>query len=161
MKIVQFTPYFPPHKWWLEIVAQTISTYLVKENHCEVINITSSIGQKEYFSHHPKIIYKGKHIWYSIDGYQVLVVPSFEIVHNFPCPKFWRSEFRYILSYVRQQHPDIIQTHTRFFLQTLLWWIVAKWLRKPRVHVEHGSGYVSWYAGYIKFFAWLFDRTLW
>ena len=29
------------------------------------------------------------------------------------------------------------------------------------MHVEHGSGYVWWYAGYIKFFAWLFDRTLW
>lgn len=161
MKILQFTPYYSPHKWWLEIVAQTISQYLVEEQFSEVINVTSSVKQEEYLSIYPKIIYKNSQIWYTIDGYQVIVIPSFEIVHNFPCPKFWQLKFRSILRYLRNQKTDIIQTHTRFFLQTMLGWIVAKVFKKKRVHVEHGSWFVGWYPVYIKFFAWLFDVTVW
>jgi len=37
---------------------------------------------------------------------------------------------------------------------------VAKWLKKPRVHIEHGSGYVTGYAFYIKACANLFDNTI-
>lgn len=161
IKIAQFTPYFSPHKWGLEMIAETISKYLVEGKYSDIINITSSIWQSEYLSSHSKVVYKNINIWYTVDGYKVIVVPSFEIVHNFPCPKFRTSEFRLILQYLKKENPDIIQTHTRFFLQTLLGWIVAKWLKKLRVHVEHGSGYVGWYAWYIKFFAWLFDVTFW
>ena len=45
MKLIQFTPYFPPHKWGLEVVAENISKYLVSGHHAEVINITSSVWQ--------------------------------------------------------------------------------------------------------------------
>lgn len=160
MKILQFTPYLAPHKGWLEKVAETISKYLVEAKYCEVINITSSIDQSKYIHSFPKIIYKDKHIGYQIDNYEVISVPSFEIVHNFPCPKFWKSEFRTTLQYIKSKKIDIIQTHTRFFLQTMLGWIIAKRLKKPRVHIEHGSGYVTGYPFYIRFCANLFDTTI-
>lgn len=160
MKILQFTPYFSPHKWWLEKIAETISKYLVEGKYCEVINITSSIDQKKHLQTLPKIIYKNKHIWYKIDNYKVISVPSFEIVHNFPCPKFWKPEFRTILQYIKFQKPDIIQTHTRFFLQTMMGWLITKRLKKQRVHIEHGSGYVAGYSFYIRLCANLFDMTI-
>lgn len=160
MKILQFTPYLAPHKGWLEKVAETISEYLVEGNYCEVINVTSSIAQKSYTDSFPKIIYKNKHIGYMIHNYEVISVPSFEIVHNFPCPKFWTSKFRTILQYIKSKKPDIIQTHTRFFLQTMMGGMIAKRLRKPRVHIEHWSGYVTGYPFYIKLCANLFDTTI-
>jgi len=160
MKILQFTPYLAPHKWGLEKVAETISKYLVEWKYAKIINITSSIDQSKHLNSFPKIIYKNKHIGYQKDNYEVISIPSFEIVHNFPCPKFWKSEFRIILQYIKSQKPDIIQTHTRFFLQTMIGWLIAKRLKKPRIHIEHGSGYVTGYPFYIKFCAKLFDNTI-
>lgn len=160
MKILQFTPYLAPHKGWLEKVAETISKYLVEAKYCEVINITSSINQSKHIHSFPKIIYKNKHIGYQIDDYEVISIPSFEIVHNFPCPKLWKSEFRTILQYIKSKKIDIIQTHTRFFLQTMIGWLIAKRLKKPRIHIEHGSGYVTGYSFYIRFCANIFDATI-
>lgn len=158
MKVIQFTPYFPPHKWGLEVVAENISKYLVSKNHAEVINITSSVWQPKE-QQHQLIIFEGEHIGYKVHGYQVIVIPSFEIVHNFPCPKFWTKQFRNILKYIKLQKADIIQTHTRFFLQTFMWAIIAKCLKIPQVHVEHGSGYVTGIAGRKKAAARLYDQT--
>lgn len=160
MKILQFTPYLSPHKGWLEKVAETISKYLVEWKYCDMINITSSINQAKHLDVFPKIIYKNKHIGYQIDNYEVISIPSFEIVHNFPCPKFWKPEFRTILQYIKSKKIDIIQTHTRFFLQTMIGWLIAKRLKKPRIHIEHGSGYVTWYPLYIRLCANLFDTTI-
>ncbi len=160
MKILQFTPYLAPHKWGLEKVAETISKYLVDWKYTKIINITSSILQEEHFQIYPTIKYKNTIIWYQKDNYEIISLPSFEIVHNFPCPKFWKKDFRTILQYIKSQKPDIIQTHTRFFLQTMLGWIIAKRLKKTRVHIEHGSGYVTGYATYIKLCANIFDNTI-
>lgn len=161
MKVLQFTPFFPPHKGWLEIVAENISKYLVKGKYSEVINITSSIGQESNIQKLPKIIFKKETIGYHINDYQVITIPSIEIVHNFPCPKFRKKQFRTTMRYIKIQKPDIIQTHTRFFLQTFLGWIIAKRLKKPRVHVEHGSWFVTGIIRWKKLAARLYDQTLW
>ncbi len=158
MKLIQFAPYFPPHKWGLEVVAENISKYLVSGKHCDVINITSSVWQNEIAIHKP-IVFNEKHIGYHKDGYQVVIIPSFEIVHNFPCPKFRTKRFWIIIKYIKLQKADIIQTHTRFFLQTFMWAIVAKCLKVPQVHVEHGSGFVTGIAGRKKTAARAYDQT--
>jgi len=158
MKLIQFTPYFPPHKWGLEVVAENVSKYLVSGNHCDVINITSSVWQNQITSYKP-ISFKGQHIGYHKDGYQIVVIPSFEIVHNFPCPKFRTKRFWLIMKYIKSQKADIIQTHTRFFLQTFMWGIIAKCLKIPQVHVEHGSGFVTGIAGRKKTAARLYDQS--
>ncbi len=158
MKVIQFTPYFPPHKWGLEVVAENIGKYLVSGHHAEVINITSSVWQPKE-KQHQLIIFEWEHIGYKINGYQVVTIPSFEIVHNFPCPKFWTKQFRNIMEYIKIQKADIIQTHTRFFLQTFMGGIIAKCLKIPQVHVEHGSGHVTGIAGRKKAAARLYDQT--
>ena len=103
VKIVQFLPYFPPHKWGLETVAEEFSKYFVSEKCWEVLNITFSVGQKSFQS-------------YEQDGYKVLILPAFDFIHNYPFPKFWTPQFRSVLKQVKKRNPDIIQTHTWFFL---------------------------------------------
>ena len=51
MKVVQFLPYFPPHKWGLESVAEEFSKYFVSEWYWEVLNITFSVGQESLKSY--------------------------------------------------------------------------------------------------------------
>ena len=147
VKVVQFLPYFPPHKWGLETVAEEFSKYFVSEKCWEVLNVTFSVGQKSLQS-------------YEQDGYKVLVLPAFDIIHNYPFPKFWTQQFRSVLKQVKKRNPDIIQTHTRFFLSTFLWRLCAKLWKKKWVHVEHGSGLVK---GLVRWKSWIsnaYDYTL-
>ena len=38
VNLIQFLPYFPPHKWWLETVAEELSFFYVKNEYGEVFN---------------------------------------------------------------------------------------------------------------------------
>ena len=147
MKVAQFLPYFPPHKWGVETVAEEFSKYFVGENCWEVLNIVFSPGQESFSP-------------YCKDGYKVLIMPAFDIISNYPFPKFWKKQFWSVLSEVKQRNPDIIQTHTRFFLSTFIGGICAKLWKKKWVHVEHGSGLVKGLVWWKAFFANVYDYTL-
>ena len=47
MKIIQFLPYFPPHKWWLETVAEEFSSNFVKYWYWEVVNMVFDKDQNQ------------------------------------------------------------------------------------------------------------------
>ena len=81
MKIAQFLSYFPPHKWGLETVAEEFSKYFVSEWCWEVLNVVFSVGQEKWIKEYEK------------DWYKVLVIPAFDIIPNFPVPKFWTKRF--------------------------------------------------------------------
>ena len=38
INLIQFLPYFPPHKWGLETVAEELWNYYAKNNYWEVLN---------------------------------------------------------------------------------------------------------------------------
>lgn len=147
MRVAQFVPYFPPHKWGVETVAEEFSKYFISEKCWEVLNVTFSVGQKSLQS-------------YEQEGYKVLVLPAFDIIPNYPFPKFWKKQFRFVLNQVKKRNPDIIQTHTRFFLSTFIGGICANLWKKKRVHVEHGSGLVKGLVWWKAFFASVYDYTL-
>ena len=147
MRVAQFVPYFPPHKWGVETVAEEFSKYFISEKCWEVLNVTFSVGQKSLQI-------------YEQDGYKVLVLPAFDLIHNYPFPKFWTKQFRSVLKQVKKWNPDVIQTHTRFFLSTFIGGICAKLWKKKRVHVEHGSGLVKGLVRWKSFFANVYDYTL-
>lgn len=146
MRVAQFVPYFPPHKWGVETVAEEFSKYFISEKCWEVLNVTFSVGQKSLQS-------------YQQDGYKVLIIPAFDIISNYPFPKFWTPQFRSVLKQVKNRDPDIIQTHTRFFLSTFIGGICAKLRKKKRVHVEHGSGLVKGLIWRKSLFANIYDYT--
>ena len=112
-----------------------------------MLNVTFSVGQKSLQS-------------YEQEGYKVLVLPAFDIISNYPFPKFWKKQFRSVLKQVKKRNPDVIQTHTRFFLSTFIGGICAKLWKKKRVHVEHGSGLVKGLVWWKAFFANVYDYTL-
>ena len=126
MKVCQFLPYFPPHKGGLETVAEEFSKYFVSEGCGEVLNVVFSVGQESLAA-------------YKKDGYQVLILPAFDLIPNYSFPKFWTKQFWSVLQQAKNRNPDSIQTHTRFFLATFLGGICAKLWKKKRVHIEHGS----------------------
>jgi len=45
VRVMQFVPYFPPHKGGLETVAEEFSKYFVKLGYGDVINVTFDVGQ--------------------------------------------------------------------------------------------------------------------
>lgn len=146
-KILQFLPYsYHIHTGGLEKIAQTLSDGFNTDQHTTCLNIASDVRRG----------YTGE----VKDTQDTLYIPSWDIVYNYPVPKFWTKKFWQTLSKIKAYRPDVIQTHTRFFLQSMIGWLVAKRLWCKRVHVEHGSGFVTGYPWYIRWIAWLFDWTI-
>ena len=173
INIIQFLPFFPPHKWWLETVAEELSIFYVAKKYGEVINIVYDIGQNiEYRTHNGWLdIIKNnfdKVIWYRQKNYIVYLLPAFEVISNFPFPKFWKKEFWDILKETglkikrdRSQDVTIIQTHTRFFTSSFLWWLFAKYNKLKWVHIEHWSDYVKLWSNIKSKVAYVYDRLIW
>lgn len=147
-KVIQFLPYFPPHKGGVETVAEEWGKYFVKYGYGEVLNVIFSVGQET------------SDFEYTKNGCRVVIIPAFDLINNFPFPKFWTSGFWKALRAARDFNADIIQTHTRFFLSSLLGGAFAKWYKKKWVHVEHGSGYVVSDSALVRIFSKISDRTL-
>lgn len=150
MKIAQFLPYFPPHTWGLENVAQNIAKNLIKYTDTKVLIITSDVWQNKRWYNK-----------YTENWYEVICVPAFNIIPNFPCYKFWTRGYRKAMHDLRKYNPDVIHTHTRFFLQTFHGWLWAKLHHKKWIHTEHGSGYVKWVWWIKELIARIYDQTLW
>lgn len=147
MKIFQLLPYyFPIHPGGLEKIAQTIAEWLQDISWYEVTTVVSDIGLQNSQVRE--------------DSATVIFLPSWDIVAWFPVPKFRQSVFRKKMRYVISQQPDCIVTHTRFFLSSMIWGILAKISWAKRIHIEHWSWFVRWYSWYVKLSAWLFDRTV-
>ena len=148
MNIIQYLPYsYHIHNWGVEKIAQTLSDGLNADTNIEVLNIASTISNKNNHNH---LITKN----------DTLFIPSFDLIHNFPLPKIWTREFWQQFRIIKKYKPDIIITHTRFFVQSMIWGMIAKRLWIKRIHIEHGSGFVTGYPWYIKIAGWLFDRTI-
>lgn len=148
-RILQTIPYsYHIHAGGLEKIAQTLSDGLNQSTSFVCYNIASDIRR-----------------WHTepLGNFEkdTVFVPSYDLIYNFPIPKFWSREFWKTIQKIKEQKPDIIQTHTRFFIQSFMGWIIAKRLGCKRVHVEHGSGFVTGYSRYIKLAARCFDWTLW
>ncbi|MDD2916227.1 MAG: glycosyltransferase family 4 protein [Candidatus Gracilibacteria bacterium] len=148
INIIQFLPYFPPHKGGLEDVAEWMSSSYVQAGYGKVLNVIFSVGQDQEYGSYEK------------NGYRVIILPAFDLVKNFPFPAFWRKEFWQAFREIRKHKVDIIQTHTRFFLSSFIGGLYAKLSRTKWVHIEHGSGYVISDKWIVAFFSKLFDRTV-
>lgn len=150
-KVIQIIPYvYHIHPWGLEKIAETISCGLNESEWVELVNVVSDI-QKWYVV---------AQTWVT-DSDTAIFLSSFDLIAWFPVPKVWKRSFRHKISKIKSYAPDVVITHTRFFLQSLLWWVLAKIWWCKRMHIEHGSWFVTWYPWYVKLCAWLFDRTVW
>ena len=149
MKILQFLPYFPPHIWGVEAFAKERSSAFSEQKKWKLINVVFSPGQPENLPS------------YEQDGYRVMVLPAFELISNFPVPKIRSPIFWSQMQKIKAEKADIIQTHTRFFLSTFLWWLLAKLRKIKRIHIEHGSGFVKGLSWRKTAFARCYDQIFW
>lgn len=149
MKILQFLPYFPPHIWGVEAFAKERSSAFSEQKKWKLINVVFSPGQPENLTS------------YEQDGYRVMILPAFELISNFPVPKIRSPTFWSQIQKIKAEKADIIQTHTRFFLSTFLWWLLAKLRKIKRIHIEHGSGFVKGLSWRKTAFARCYDQIFW
>ncbi|MDD2907169.1 MAG: glycosyltransferase family 4 protein [Candidatus Gracilibacteria bacterium] len=145
INIIQFMPYFPPHKGGLETVGQEIGINWKKNNLGNFINIITSFNQELVLEQNEKIFYKNEIIGYKKNDIIHLVIPSFEIINNFPMYKFWDKKTKLIFKYVKENilSETRVITHTRFFLTSLFGGIFARKNKIKWIHIEHGSDYVK------------------
>ena len=123
INIIQFLPYYPPHKWWLETHSQERSKWWRKKWYWNVINIITSFDQD--FSLWEAIVFRWEKIWYKKDWVENLIVPSSEIISNFPIYKIWTKRYKIIKEYLKLKNIDVVVTRTRFFLTSFIWWLFA------------------------------------
>jgi glycosyltransferase involved in cell wall biosynthesis len=166
INIIQFMPYFPPHKWWVETVGEEIWKYWVKNNFWEFINVVSNFEQKNELEKNEKIIFEDKIIWYKKDWVEILVCPSIEIINNFPVYKFWSKKYRLIKKYLKlkiwkKNNVFRIITHTRFFLTSFIWWLFARKNKIKWIHIEHWSDYVKLSSKIKTKLSIIYDKTFW
>lgn len=165
VNIIQFMPYFPPHKWWLETVWQEIWINWKKSDLWGFLNVITSFEQEDNLEKNEKIIFENEIIWYKKDYIINLVIPSFEIINNFPIYKFWDKKTRFIFKYLKlylQENKNIrVITHTRFFLPSLFWWIFARKNNLKWIHIEHWSDYVKLSSKLKTRLSIIYDKIFW
>lgn len=145
--LVQFVPYYPPHVGGVESYAQGLAAAWAASGRKSTV-VTFSPGQ-------PKGVRE-----YEKDGVNVVVLPAWEIVGNFPFPKLWSPAFWAGLRRVRTSRPGAVLTHTRFFASAVVGGRFARSSGARWVHLEHGSGPVAGQSAAVKAFSRLWDATL-
>lgn len=144
-KILMFVPFYPPHTGGVEYYAEELALYLSQSSYAITI-LTPQIPKAAKFT--------------QLKNIQVVSYPAFEIVHNYPVPKFWQKDYWEIMRDQKNNTPDIIITHTRFFLSSFIGTLFSTLTRIPHLHIEHGSSFVQSENIFIAFSAWLYDHTL-
>lgn len=145
-KLLIFSGYFPPHLGGLESHVDELARRLSKEGFKITIFAPNIPKANEYERINQNL--------------EIIRYPAFEVINNFPMPKFWRKEFRKQLKGFRKERFDIVMSRTRFFFSSF---IACRFALKNKirfVHAEHGSEYVKLKNPLFSFIAWLYDKTL-
>jgi len=129
-KVLVFSPYYPPHVGGLESHADEFNKYL------------SSLGWKirVLTPRLPEtaLVKENMHT-----GVEVWRYPAWEIIPNFPLPKFWSKDFWDMWREVSSDGYDWVISRTRFFMSSFWAGCFAKRKKIKWLHVEHGSDYVK------------------
>jgi glycosyltransferase involved in cell wall biosynthesis len=151
MKILIFAPYYPPHIGGIEFYAEEMNYYLAKSGNNVVV-----------FT--PKLPTTGleKEISKSTENGELTIIrfPAFDLISNYPLPKFWSLKFWKLFFNLFSEKFDIVLSHTRFFNTSLLALWYAKFKKVTWLHIEHGSDFVQSKIKFISLSAKFYDYTL-
>lgn len=131
MRLLVFSPYYPPHMGGLE-------THSAEWNEA-----MGSLGYSITLL--TPLIPKSTSLEESFSWGNVLRYPAFEIVSGYPLPKLWHPSVWKILFRIFNHSavPDVVVTRTRFFFSSFLGLAYAFIIHRPLVHIEHGSDFVK------------------
>lgn len=132
LRLLIFSPYFPPHIGGLEGFVSDLDDVLLQSPEVDAITVFTA-----WLPH------EGAALEDRGNGYVVIRYPAFELIPNFPVPKLWRREFWRALRSADVRGHDLLVSHTRFFLTSAFALACARLVRRPLLHVEHGAGFVE------------------
>lgn len=149
MKILVFSPYYPPHIGGVEFFARDLHQHL-NQRGIEITVFTPHLP--------PATLVREQS-----QEATIIRFPAWEPIHNYPLPKywpfFWTPGFWRSFKSLWQEQPDIVISHTRFFSTSLLALIYAKMRKIPLLHIEHGSSFVQSSNYFITAIAKIYDLT--
>lgn len=136
VKILVFSPFYPPHIGGLETHSDEFNKHLSTKG-VEIIVFTPQLPREA-------LRQEIRH-----NGVRVIRYPAFELIHNYPMPIFWRQTFWLEWHALMALNLDVVISRTRFFFPSLmaLWYAHRKHL--PLLHIEHGSDFAQ-FNGYTK-----------
>lgn len=129
MKVLNFCPYYPPHVGGLEKHAIELHDKLTEKG-IKVTVFTPNIPQIETDE-------------IDENGVTVIRYPAFDLIHNFPFPKFWSLKFWKMFLSLFKKNFDIVFSITMFFHSSMLAFVYSKIKKKKWIHIEHASDYTK------------------
>lgn len=144
MRILDFIPYYRPHIGGMEKFAEELHRELIALGD-EIIVFTPDLPPSKRFE--------------ETTGLTIIRYPAFELIPNYPLPKFWSREYRELRRDLEKARYDIVMSTARFFFQAIMAHLFAKKHGLKRIHIEHGSGHIS-HTWLVSLFAYLYDMTL-
>jgi glycosyltransferase involved in cell wall biosynthesis len=132
LRLLVFSPYFPPHVGGLEGYVSDLGGALIDAGEVAELTVFTPWLPPEGPIHERRG-----------DGQVVIRYPAFELIPNFPVPKLWRPAFWSALRRAGPARHDVLVAHTRFFLSSAFALACARVVRRPLLHVEHGSDFVQ------------------
>jgi len=146
MKILVFSPYYPPHIGGLE-------------NHADEFNKYISQKGVDIFVFTPRLPVESVEEEMKYNKVKIIRFPAFEIIANYPLPKFWSIKFWKLFRDLFEENFDIVISRTRFFSTSLLALIYSKIKKKKWIHIEHGSDFVKLNNKFKGIIAKIYDYT--
>jgi glycosyltransferase involved in cell wall biosynthesis len=132
LRLLVVSPYFAPHVGGLENFVAELDEALLAQGLAEQVTVFT-----------PRLPPGGRPREAPAQAHRIVRYPAFEAIPNFPVPALWRRSLWRAVRDARPGGHDVLVSHTRFFLPSLLALLWARILRRPLVHVEHGSDFVQ------------------
>ncbi len=167
LRLLVVCPLYPPHTGGLENHAKQFNLALTKAG-CKILTWTP-------------LITKDTLTYEESGGITIIRFPAWEIIPNYPIPKFWHplfwKQWRLVSKFLQPYDelraspitlPDrqagynlqpIVISRTRFFITSPMAGILARFKHCRWVHIEHGSDYVQTSNILVSAVARLYDLT--
>jgi glycosyltransferase involved in cell wall biosynthesis len=133
MRLLVFSPFFPPHVGGLEGYARDLDDELIRLELVDSITVFT-----------PRIPTEGLTGEQLAPGYRVIRYSAVELIPNFPCASCWLPSFwSAARTALRPRQYDAVVCHTRFFLSSVAALLYSRAVGIPLIHIEHGSDFVQ------------------
>ena len=142
-KILIFSPNFFPYKGGLENYVFNLAKGLIKLNFQVDILTFNSLKIKEYEK---------------ISGINVFRIDCKNILGDTYAIPLLNKKTRNLLQKLSLKKYDFVNTHTRFFLSSLLGCWFAKKNNVPLIHTEHGNTFVKHNNKWVELCSWVYDQ---
>lgn len=146
-RLLVLSPLYPPRTGGLENHAEQFNKHLAAAGH-QIVTWTPHLA-----THAP--VHEQPH-----PNLNILRFPAWEIIGNYPLPKFWHPTLWRQFWRIKNMPADIVISRTRFFITSPLAWLLARWKGVPWLHIEHGSGFVALDNTLTNLLARLLDESL-